>query len=168
MTLAFVILIGILIFLGLKFPAFGKFVLIGGGIIVLLIVIFFWWTISDSNDKQKVAQSLIQPNQIEATNLTMKKGFSLYQLSGEIKNNSSYELTDLTFAIKAYDCPSDTITNDCTIIGQDDDVSTYIDVPPNQVRAINDATYVNLDNMPAVRGNFLWSYSIVKTIAKNP
>jgi hypothetical protein len=166
--MVWIIAIGILIFLGLKFPQFGKFTLIGGGIIILIIALIITWSISDSNQKQKVAKSLIPVNQIELSNLRLNKGFSLYQLSGEVKNNSAYQLEDITLAVKAYDCPGNTITNECTIIGEDDDVSTYIEVPSNQVRSLNDVTYVNLDNMPPVRGNFLWSYDLVSTIAKQP
>ena len=166
--MVWIIAIGILIFLGLKFPAFGKFAFIGGGIVVLIIALIITWSVSDSNQKQKVAKSLIPINQIELTNLRLSKGFSLYQLSGEVKNNSAYELQDITLAVKAYDCPGNTITGDCTIVGEDDNVSTYIEVPPNQVRSLNDVTYVNLDNMPSIRGNFLWSYGLVSTIAKQP
>ncbi len=164
--MVWIIAIGILLFLGLKFPKFGKFALVGGGIIILLIALIITWSVSDSNQKQQVAKSLIPINQIELSNLRLSKGFSLYQLSGEVKNNSSYELQDISLAVKAYDCPDTTITSNCTIVGEDDNVSTYIDVHPNQVRSLNNVTYVNLDNMPPVRGNFLWSYNLVSTIAK--
>ena len=158
--------IGILVFLGLAYPAFGKFALIAGGILALVFVIFIVWTLSESSHQQQVAKSLISPDQISITNLRLSKGFSLYQLSGEVTNNSSHELTDLTFAVKAYDCPGNTITSDCQTVGEDDNVSTYIDVPPGQVRSLNNVAYVNLDNMPPIKGTFLWSYNIVGTMGR--
>lgn len=166
MSLALIIGIGILIFLGLKYPVFGKFSIVVVGAIVLLAIIIIWWTVSDSNNKQKIAKSLIPIDQIELSNLKLNKGFSLYELSGEVKNNSNYELIDITLAVKAYDCPGYTITDECIIVGEDDNVSTYIDVPSGQVRSLNNVTDVNLDNMPPIKGNFLWSYSLVGTIAK--
>ena len=161
--MVWLIVICIFIFLLYKFPTFRVIIFILGGILALVIVI----SISSSNAKFAKSKSLIPANQIEVSNLSLNKGYSLYQLSGELKNNSAYELQDITFAVKAYDCPSSTITNDCTVVGEDDNVSTYIDVPPGQVRSLNDVTYVNLDNMPSIRGTFLWSYNIVGTIAKN-
>jgi hypothetical protein len=164
--MAWIIAIGILIFLGLAYPAFGKSAIKIGGALVLVAVVGITIVIFSSNQKQQEAKSLIPLNQVELTNLRLSKGYSLYQLSGEVKNNSTHELQDITLSVKAYDCPGDTITSDCQIIGEDDSVSTYIDVPPNQVRALNDVTYVNLDNMPQVKGTFLWSYDLIGTIGK--
>jgi hypothetical protein len=105
-------------------------------------------------------------NQVELTDLRLSKGFSLYKLSGNVKNNSTHHLQSITLLVKAYDCPSNTITSDCQIIGEDDRVSTYVDVPPNQVRALNDVTFVKLDNMPQVKRTFIWSYDLTGTIGK--
>ena len=157
-----ILVIGILIFLGFKYPAFGIFSLVCIGIIILVFVII----ISSSNHKQEIAKSLISIDQIQLTNLTLNKSSMSYQLSGQVKNNSNYELEDITLAVTAYDCPTNTITSDCITIGQDNNVSTYVNIPSNQVRALNDVTYVNLDNMPPVKGMFLWSYKIVGTIGK--
>lgn len=162
--MTWIIAIGVLIVLGFTFPEFGKFTLISAGIIILIII----WFISDSNQKQKAAKSLIPLNEVMLSNLKLSKESSLYQLSGEVKNNSPYQLEDITLSVKAYDCPGSTITNDCTIVGEDNDVSNYIVVPPNQVRSLNNATYVNLYNMPPLRGNFLWSYELRSTTAKQP
>ena len=161
--MVWLIVICIFIFLLYKFPTFRLVILVIGGVLILLVGLMLY----NSNTKFNDSKSLIPANQIELTNLTLTKGFSLYQLHGEVKNNSAYELQDITLAVKAYDCPSSTITSDCVIVGEDDNVSTYIDVPSNQVRSLNDVTYVNLDNMPPIKGNFLWSYNIVGTIAKN-
>ena len=161
--MVWLIVICIFIFLLYKFPTFRVVIFILGGILALVVII----SITSSNAKFAKSKSLIPASQIEVSNLRLSKGYSLYQLSGEIKNNSAYELQDITFAVKAYDCPGSTITSDCTVVGEDDAVSTYIDVPSGQVRSLNDVTYVNLDNMPSIRGTFLWSYDIEGTIAKN-
>ncbi|MEI6850039.1 MAG: hypothetical protein WCK29_03295 [archaeon] len=160
--MVWLIIVCIFIFLLYRFPTFRVIIFIIGVIIAIIIGI----TIYSSNAKFKESKSLIPANQIELTNLTLNKGSYLYQLHGEVKNNSSYELQDITFAVKAYDCPSSTITSECVTVGEDNDVSTYIVVPPNQVRSLNDVTYVNFDNMPTIKGTFLWSYNIIGTIAK--
>lgn len=160
--MVWILVIGIIGYLCYKFPGFRIFTIVVGIIIVLGTAALIYG--SDRN--QQIAKSLIPTDQVQLTNLRLNKGFSLYQLSGEVTNNSSHELTDITLAVTAYDCPSDIINSDCLTVGQDNNVSTYIDVPPNQVRALNDATYVNLDNMPPIKGTFLWSYKIIGTIGK--
>lgn len=155
------IFICIFIFLLCKFPIFR----VVGGILALVIAI----TISNSNAKFKESKSLIPANQIEISNLNLKKlDDGNYYLTGEVKNNSAYELQEITFAVKAYDCPRSTIMSDCVVVGEDDNASAYnLDVPPGQVRSPNYGVSVRLDNMPQIRGNFLWSYDVVQTIAKN-
>jgi hypothetical protein len=163
---AWVIAIGVLIFLGLRYPAFGKSALKIGGVLVLVAVVGVASIIYSSNQKQEAAKSLIPLNQVELNNLRLSKSFSLFQLFGEVKNNSTHRLQSITLSVKAYDCPNNTITADCQIIGEDGNVYTYINVPPNQVRALNGVTYVHLDNMPKVKGTFLWSYDLTGTIGE--
>jgi hypothetical protein len=154
--MAWVIGIGILIFLCIKFPNFRKFTI---GIAILIVLVIAWFIFS-SQHNEEVAKTLISKDQIEINNLRLGQQYSSsYQLTGEAKNNSSHELTGITFTVKAFDCPSNVITSDCTVIGQDNNVYVYIDIPSNQVRQI-DSAYVSLSNMPQVKGQFLWSYEI--------
>ncbi len=170
--MAWIIAIGILIFLGLKFPAFGKFA-IGIGILIILAIAYF---IFSSQHEQEVRKTLINKDQIELTGLTLRTGSisNYYYLSAPaIKNNSSHELTGMTMVVKAYDCPGSSITPECSVIGEDNNVDIYVDVPAGQTRAINnDGGYVtnggsvSLNNMPRVNGQFLWSYDISEITAR--
>lgn len=170
--MTWIIAIGILLFLGLMYPHFGKVALMGVGAVILLIVVAFWWIYVSSSNEQKAAESLISPAQLELINLQLFRpssggyGYvtsSGYNLTGEIKNNSSHTLTSANVAISAYDCPSDTIDAQCETIGESD-VYLSITVPPHQRRSItNETAYFN--DMPSIKGNFLWSYEITETRA---
>jgi len=162
--MAWVIGIGILIFLCIKFPNFRVFAI---GIAVLIVLVIAYFIFSSQHD-QEVRKTLITKDQIELTNLNLKTGSisNYYYLTAGIKNNSTHELTGINLTVKAYDCPGTSITSNCEIIGQDDNVDISVDVPANQVRAINSDNYavnggsVSLDSMPRVKGQFLWSYDI--------
>ncbi len=158
--MAWLIGIGIIAFLCYKFPTFRVIILVVGGIAVLGIA----WLLYSDNHQQQVAKTLIPINQIQLTNVRLGQG-NFRELSGEARNNSSYELTGINLVVKAFDCPTDSITADCVTIGQDNNVSIYIDVPPNQVRGISSA-YVSLNDMPPIKGRFLWSYDITGTTGK--
>jgi hypothetical protein len=150
--------IGLFIVFWFIFPPFRKFSLVVGGLIVLVIV----GLIVYSNYKESFSKSLIPTSQVQLIDLRLGKQYSSYQLSGEVKNISEHTLFDVYLKVKAYDCPGSEITSSCTIIGQDNNVNISVNVPPNQVRAI-DSAYVSLYSMPKVRGTFLWSYEITGT-----
>lgn len=140
------------------FPPFRKFALVVGGLIVLVIVGFILY----SNHQESVSKSLILISQVQLNNLRLGQEYSSYKLTGEVKNNSSHDLFDVYLKVTAYDCPESSITPSCITIGQDDNVNISVNVPPNQVRAI-DYAYVSLYSMPKVKGTFLWSYEITGT-----
>lgn len=150
--------IGLFIVFWFVFPPFRKFALVVGGLIVLVIVGFIVY----SNHEESVSKSLIQPSQIQLINLRLGQQYSSYQLSGEVKNNSTHTLFDVYLKVTAYDCPTSEITPSCTTIGQDNNVNISVNVPSNQVRAI-DYAYVSLYQMPQVKGTFLWAYEITGT-----
>jgi hypothetical protein len=103
-------------------------------------------------------------DEVEVTNLRLKKQYSSYELTGEIKNISPSILDAVVLKIIAYDCPESTITAACVIIGENDDVYIPVTIPPNQVRAI--LKYVSFYDMTQLKGRFLWTYKIVGTRAK--
>lgn len=150
--------IGLFIVFWFVFPPFRKFALIVGGLIVLVIIGF----ILNSKHEESVSKSLIPISQVQLNNLHLVQEYSSYMLTGEVKNNSSYDLFDVYLKVAAYDCPESSITHSCTTIGQDNNVSISVNIPPNQVRAIDHA-YVSLYSMPKVKGTFLWSYEIMET-----
>jgi len=143
------------------FPPFRKFALVAGGAIVVGILLILFIT----NEQEQSAKTLIPINQVQLNNLRLGKQYSSQELTGEVKNNSGHQLFDVYLKVTAFDCPGSSITSSCTAIGEDDHVDISVNVPPNQVRAINYA-YVYLSNMPQVRGTFLWSYEITGTRGK--
>ena len=165
-----IIAIGILLFLGLMYPHFGKVALMGVGAVILLIVIAIGWMYVSSSNEQKAAESLISPAQLELINLELFRPTSSggyppppgWNLTGEIKNNSNHTLTFAEVAITAFDCPEDTLTPQCETIGESDVYLGISDVPPHQRRSITNVT-VYFNDMPAIKGNFLWSYEITET-----
>lgn len=157
--MAWILGVGLLVLFCLLFPAFRKFALIAVAVIILVIVGF----VANDKHQQQVAKSLIPISQVQLSGLALKHDYSSYSISGEIRNNSNSLLTDITATVKAYDCPENIINSSCTVIGEDDYVNLLTGtVPPNQVRAIDNA-YVSFYNMPTVKGNFLWAYEITGT-----
>ncbi len=149
--------IGLFIIFWLVFPPFRKFAIVVGSLIVLIIV----GIVLNERYKESVSKSLIPTSQVQINNLRLNKEYSSYKLTGEVRNNSNHDLESVYMKIIAYDCPSFSITPSCSIIGQDDNVSIWINIPNNQVRAIDQSIYFN--NMPQVKGTFLWSYEITGT-----
>jgi len=152
-----IIVIGLLILLWYKIPQFKK--ILGGLLIIIVVGLLLIWA-SDSHS-ESVAKSLIPFNQVQINGIRLINNYGSYHAYGEVKNLSKYELTGLTLMIKAYDCPSMNITADCEVIGQDGNVSPFINIPSGQTRSFD--AYVSLANMPEVRGNFVWSYDIIGT-----
>lgn len=152
-------LIGIALFLlfWFIFPPFRKFAVIAGILIVAGIGIILLW----SSQQEQASMSLIKPYQIEIDNLRLGQQYSSYSLSGQIKNNSDHELTDIVLDVKAFDCPTSSITSACNTIGEDKNAYFFVDVPAGQVRSMSDS-FVSFGDMPPVQGQFLWSYSIVE------
>src|SRR5450830_312982 len=158
--LTMVWLLGIVLFIvfWFIFPTFRILVLAVAGIIVLFVVGF----IVNSNHKESVQKSLIPISQVQLNDIRLTHDSYSYELKGEVKNSSAYKLLDIYIKVTAFDCPELSITPTCTTIGQDDNVGISLNIPPNQLRAINYA-HVNFSDMPKIKGNFLWSYEITGT-----
>jgi hypothetical protein len=82
---------------------------------------------------EKKRWKIVPPAQAELrAKLTSSGG--LYQVSGSIKNKSVVELSGIKLNVTAYDCATDaTPLTRCDVIGHRD-VTTYVDVPPGQIR----------------------------------
>lgn len=155
--------IALIIVFWFVFPPFRVFILIVGGILVVGIIVILLWT----GGEQQAAASLISPSQIVFNNVRLSQQNGFYNLTGAVQNNSSHELTGVTLDVKAYDCPTNTITSDCATIGEDTNVDILITVPAGQIREItNDDDFVSLYDMPPIRNIFLWNYSITGTTGR--
>jgi hypothetical protein len=156
------------------------FVAVGIGALLLYIFLAVLASYSNSNQPNSTgtylaSQTKINANQVVITNPGLKDNYGSYVLTGEIQNNSDYELSGLYLIIKAYDCPTNNITPDCLTIGEDDNVYVSVNIPAGQVRQINGTNSggyvtstnfvnVNLSNMPTVKNQFMWSYQITRAI----
>jgi hypothetical protein len=156
--MVWIIGLGIFAFLFFRFPAFRALSLLGGGILVLFII----WAINSSNEHRRFEKSLIKANEVQIANLRLTNG----HMSGIVRNNSKYELSDVSLDVKAYDCQGLTITSDCEIIAEEKSFAFYLLVPPGQVRSLERDIYFT--NMPPIKGHFLWNYTIVETEGKVP
>ena len=161
-------IIGIFVFILIKYPKFRKVVLAG----IALIVVGIFLYIGNGKLQENRSRNLIPFDQVQIDNFRLKRDDSSSKLSGEITNKSAYDLTDVFIKVTAYDCPGDKITKDCRVIGEDDDVDLSVSVPSGQVRALSEyGNYVYLGNMPPIKGNFYWTYDITGTkgmTSKNP
>ncbi len=140
-----------------------------GLVLILIVVVGFgiWWLLDNRLEQERTARQLIMPSDIQLADLEMGKRLSgsTYELSGKIKNLSKlYSLRSLRFDIKAYDCPSSAMLDECDIIGQELE-TVYVLVPPGQVRDFSE--WVSFSNMPPPR-NFKWSYAITELKARTP
>lgn len=159
--MVWVVGLGIFALLFFAFPAFRAVTAVTIGLGVLAGLYFY----VNQQQEEQAAKKLIAADQIEFRSLRLTSTVSSYKLLGEVRNNSLHELTSATLNLKAYDCPAQSITPDCSIIGEDDDVYVSATVPSNQVRAVD--AYVSFYNMPEVKGHFLWSYFIAETRGRN-
>lgn len=159
-TLAWVIAFGIVGYFLYKSAKFRKYSAIGaGGLFILgLIIGGVMWAYESFTENQ--AKSLISADQLELTDFNLSQTYSSWNIKGQIKNNSSYSLEGITLKVRAYDCPTESTGPGCEIVGEDDDVSMYISVPPGQIRQTD--TYVSLYNMPSIKNHFVWAYDIVE------
>src|SRR5262249_31476344 len=109
-------------------------------------------------DKRKeLSRRLIRPDEIGFTDTVLQSYGGSWHVKGNVTNRSAYELEGFTLKIKVQDCPvSGDGFDHCTTIGESE-VSTYLSVPPNQMRAFDD--YVSLSHMRQPK-KLAWSYTV--------
>src|SRR5947199_669729 len=127
------------------FPPFRYFALAIGVLLVGLVTVLILYV----QHEDAVSRSLIPASQVELTDLRLGEQYGSYQITGEVKNNSEHYLSSVHLKVRAFDCPASSITPSCTTIGQDDNVSLGVGVPPHQVRAVDHA-YVSFYGMPKI------------------
>jgi len=157
------VLLVVVVYLAIQFPAFRA---------VLLIVIVagagLLYYIKVENDKSKVeddkrtelSRRLIRPDEVVFTDTVLGQTYGSWKVKGNVTNHSAYELSGFTLKIKVQDCP---VSGDhCTTVGEDE-VSRYLSVPPNQMRAFEH--YVSLYNMPKLT-KWGWTYTVQEVRGK--
>jgi hypothetical protein len=114
----------------------------------------------ESDKYEERSRRLIRPDEIAFTDTVLGQTYGSWRVEGNVTNRSAYELSGFTLKIKVQDC---TVSGDhCTTVGEDE-VSTYLSVPPNQTRAFDH--YVSLYNMPKLT-KWGWTYTIQEVRGK--
>jgi hypothetical protein len=149
-----------------------------GGIIVVLAIIIFSSSGQNSNaTTQVVPTTQIPPISLSQVQITPLKidcayggGFpncsnEFFSISGEVTNNSSKPFDTINLIVEAYDCPSTTITSNCTHIGEDKSAFLEVsggdglaDFPSGQTKEATGQAF--LVGLPPIQGNFVWNYTI--------
>lgn len=144
-------------YLALRFPEFRRvlrWIAIGAVLLVLgFFVILFFIDLKEAR-RREAARSMIKPEQVELVAPVMTISFGSGMITGRVKNGSPYPLKSFQFAVQVTECPT---TGECQVIGEDRDVSVFLDVPSLQVREFSG--YAALSGTP-IPASFNWTYEI--------
>lgn len=133
-------------------------------VLVVILIAYFVQQASEQKQETEASKHRISGAELELTNLGLSPANygTIYQLTGRVQNHSSrYSLTGLTIEVTLQDClttPPGRREN-CDTIGQATDHIYSIDIPPGQVRGIQESVYFS--NVPPIRGKWAWSYRLV-------
>jgi hypothetical protein len=163
--LAAVIAIIVIVFFAIAHPGFRRFLFgLFVAIIAACIGIYFYFD-NESRQREKrelLARSLIGNSEVEFQNLVMSNSYgSTWKIKGLVKNNSRYQIEKIKMTVAVSNCEG--IGKNCTIVGTDDDITEYLDIPPGQARALD--TFVTLRNLPQLT-DWTWSYRVSYIQAK--
>lgn len=156
--LATIIAIIAIVFFAIAYPGFRKFLLGLFGLLVAAGVAIYLYEQNESRERGKreqVARSLIGSSEVELQNLTMSNDFGSWKIKGLVKNNSRHQIEKIKLAIAVSNCDGN--KKNCVIVGTDDDVTSYLDIPAGQARALD--AFVTLRNMPQLT-DWTWTYRV--------
>jgi hypothetical protein len=155
------IAVGVLILLMICFPAFRLLAIVA----IFLGSAVVWWIIDRDQARRALAHQLIGPEQIELADLKVNAQDSPRRLTGLIRNNSSYVLTELIIRVSALDCPAQSEgIEDCETLvdGLAREHSPWR-IQPRQARDID--VDFRLGELPPPRGELRWMFAVVETRA---
>lgn len=157
------VLLVVLVYLAIQFPAFRKALRVCLTVLFIAVVAGAAWLYYGKleEDKQReLSRRLIRPDEIIFTDTVLGQTYGSWKVKGNVTNRSPNELSGFTLKIKVQDCP---VSGDrCTTIGENE-VSTYLSVPPNQMRAFE--SYVSLYDMPEPK-KWGWTYTVQEVRGK--
>jgi hypothetical protein len=156
--LATIIAIIAIVFFAIAHPGFRKFLL---GLFVALIaagVGIYLYFENESREREKrelLARSLIGNLEVEFQNLVMSNNYGSWKIKGLVKNNSRYQIEKIKLTVAVSNCEGN--GRNCIVVGSDNDVTEYLDIPPGQARALD--AFVTLRNLPQLT-DWNWSYRV--------
>jgi len=162
--LAAIIAIIAIVFFAITHPGFRKFLLILFVGLIAAGVGLYLYSENESRQYEKrqlLAQSLIGTTEVEFQNLVMSNSYGSWMIKGLVKNNSRYQIEKIKLSVQVSNC--DANKSNCTVVGADDDVTDYLDIPPGQARALD--VFVTLRDLPQLT-DWKWSYRVAYIQAK--
>jgi uncharacterized membrane protein len=153
-----------IVFFAIAYPGFRKFLLVlfvglvGAGVAIYL---YFQNDLRQREKRELQARSLIRSSEVEFQNLIMSDSYGSWKVKGLVKNNSRYQIEKIKLTVEVSNC--DGHKGNCVVVGTDDDVTSYLDIPPGQARALE--SFVTLRNLPQLT-DWSWSYRVGYVQAK--
>jgi hypothetical protein len=156
--LAAIIAIIAIVFFAIAYPGFRKFLLVlFAGLIAASIGMYLYFE-NESRQREKrelQARSLIRSSDVEFQSLVMSESYGFWKIKGLVKNNSRYPIERIKLMVEVSNCDGN--KRNCVVVGTDDDVTSYLDIPPGQARALE--SFVTLRNLPQLT-DWSWSYRV--------
>jgi hypothetical protein len=142
-----------------------SFVLIPGLLALAVVGFVAYFRHAQTLVQAEEAKRLVRAEELELMDIRLQphsESFgSSYTLTGRVRNNSRYTVTDIYVKIRLFDCDE---KEHCDVIGeQDHDIVTNI--PAKQARDIQSVSY--LDSGTHIRGRLKWSYSLNEISARS-
>jgi uncharacterized protein (DUF58 family) len=126
---------------------------VGAVLLFAFIVLLVGYWIHDSM-KREASKKRIAFSEVQFTDLRLAIG-TTGKLTGTVRNGSQrYTLTDAELEITVRDCTQ----SGCDVVGQESTHLWSLNVPPGQVRAVDESVYFS--NLPPRRGEYQWDYKI--------
>jgi hypothetical protein len=151
------VLLVVVVYLAIQSPAFGKALRVCLAVFFIVVAGVAGWLYYikiDGDKQQELSRRLIRLDEIVFTDTVLGQTYGSWKVKGNVTNRSAYELSGFTLKIKVRDCP---VSGDrCTTIGENE-ASTYLSVPPNQMRAFE--AFVHLRDMPQPK-KLAWNYTV--------
>lgn len=155
--------LGLIIILGLLYLVYAVPELRKVVAVVLLLLVggvgaLLYWEVSTDNR----AAAAIAVEQVELRGFEVYTKTGLRYFRGNVKNLSTeYKIGVFHLRVRAHDCPSTVLSEQCEIVGESLD-EIKLGVPPGQVRRVERS--VSFTNLPTVK-NLMWSYEVVSVRA---
>ena len=125
--------------------------------VAVLLALGAAWLVYTDRSREYLAQTLIDPSEVELREPHVEQRGGLYYLVTSIKNLSpEHSIKYLKIRVLAHDCAGETLDETCETVG-DETMALTVRVPPEQVRGV--AELASFSNLPAVR-TMVWSFTV--------
>jgi hypothetical protein len=143
-----------IVFFAIAYSGFRKF-LLGSFIAMIAIGIGIYLYVENEQYQREKRRSLVSSSDVDFQNLVLGNQYGSWNIKGLVKNNSRYQIEQIKLMISVLNCDGD--GKNCVIVGSDDNVTGYLDIPPGQARALD--AFVTLSNLPKLT-NWHWNYRV--------